>query len=133
MISVVCALILNDSKVLIAKRPAHKSEGLKWEFPGGKVEDGESEDAALVREIGEELAIDVLPIESVASVVTNGPEPIKLTAWACQWINGEIQLHEHLAIEWITSEQLKLTDLSQADRLLIPEIESYLNRQTRTE
>lgn len=126
MVNVVCALILEDSKVLVVKRPAHKSEGLKWEFPGGKVEAGESEAAALAREISEELAIDVLPVESIVSVFSSNPTPIKLIAWSCQWMGGNIELNEHLAIDWITAGQLRDTDLSHADRLLIPEIESYM-------
>lgn len=115
------------------KRPAHKSEGLMWEFPGGKVDAGESEAVALAREISEELSIDVLPVESVASVVVDSPSPIKLIAWSCQWVSGSIQLNEHLALDWITAGQLRETDLSHADKLLIPEIESYMENPKKKE
>ena len=57
-VPVVCAVIIRDGRVLIAQRPAHKHLALKWEFPGGKVEPGESAEAAIVREIREELGCD---------------------------------------------------------------------------
>ena len=56
-----CALIDGDGRVLLAQRPAHKEHGGLWEFPGGKVRAGETPEAALTRELAEELAIDVAP------------------------------------------------------------------------
>jgi 8-oxo-dGTP diphosphatase len=125
MLSVVCAIIMRGSKILVTKRPAHKKEGLKWEFPGGKVEPGETEQEALIREIREELSIDVNPIEEIGAVAIKVPH-INLTAWNCQWLSGEIHLTEHLAFDWVEVQDLKAINLSGADVLLIPQIKSYI-------
>jgi 8-oxo-dGTP diphosphatase len=125
MLSVVCAIIIRGSKILVTKRPAHKKEGLKWEFPGGKVESGETEQAALTREIREELSIEVNAIEEIGTVAIKVPH-INLTAWNCQWLSGEIHLTEHLAFDWVEVQDLKAINLSGADVLLIPQIKSYI-------
>jgi 8-oxo-dGTP diphosphatase len=129
MLSVVCAIIIRGSKILVTKRPAHKKEGLKWEFPGGKVESGETEQAALTREIKEELSIEVNPIEEIGTVAIEVPH-INLTAWNCQWLSGEIHLTEHLAFDWVEVQDLKAINLSGADVLLIPQIKSYIENSS---
>ncbi|CAD5251528.1 MULTISPECIES: (deoxy)nucleoside triphosphate pyrophosphohydrolase [unclassified Imperialibacter] len=125
MLSVVCAIIISGSKILVTKRPAHKKEGLKWEFPGGKVEPGETEQEALTREIREELSIEVSPTEKIGTVSIEVPR-IDLTAWNCRWISGDVHLTEHLAFDWVDFNNMEALELSRADVLLIPQIKSYI-------
>ncbi len=126
MIQVVCAVIEKNGLLLATRRPAHKKEGLKWEFPGGKIESGETEEIALAREINEELSIDVLPSKKLASITLATPYPIQLVAWKCEWITGEIKLTEHVAYRWISLDELGTIDLSEADRMLLPELSEKL-------
>lgn len=118
MLSVVCAVILHEGKVLITQRPAHKSNPLKWEFPGGKVEPGESQQDALVREIKEELSIDIHPVAALGPAVSL--RDISLSAWRCLYAGGSIQLNEHSNCRWVAVASVGKYDLSDADILLLP-------------
>lgn len=117
-VPVVCAVIERSGRVLIAQRPPTKLMPLKWEFPGGKVEPGETAAAAIVREIHEELGCEVtvnraLPpfdhdyrtvvitmIPFVCTLAPNSPEP---------------HAHEHVALAWVTAAELRGYDLAAAD------------------
>lgn len=127
MISVVCAVLKKGSCLLVAKRPAHKKEGLKWEFPGGKVEDGESEEEALQREILEELSIDVIPRERIAVTNIAGSAPMQLIAWLCTPKSGKIRLTEHVAFRWVDFEELEELELSKGDKELLPVLKFYFD------
>ncbi len=123
---VVCALIERDGRVLMAQRPAHKHLGGKWEFPGGKIEPGETPEAALHRELGEELGvtIDILrplaPHTHAYATVTVQliPFVVRLAAGS-----GEPQTHEHAALQWVPAGGLLALDLPEAD---VPIITDYL-------
>ncbi|HSI09824.1 MAG: (deoxy)nucleoside triphosphate pyrophosphohydrolase [Rariglobus sp.] len=123
---VVCALIERDGCVLMAQRPAHKHLGGKWEFPGGKIEPGETSEAALRRELQEELGvtIDILrplaPHTHAYATVTVQliPFVVRLAAGS-----GEPQTHEHAALRWVPSAELLSLDLPEAD---LPIIADYL-------
>lgn len=127
-IPVVCALIEREGRVLIARRPAHKHLGLKWEFPGGKVEAGETAEAAVIREICEELGctISILrPLPAFAYdyqtvVIEMIPFVVKLTA-----SSREPAAIEHSELAWVTLAELGSYDLAPAD---LPVIESYRTR-----
>lgn len=115
-IDVVGAVILADGKVLCAQRGPHGPLGGKWEFPGGKVEGGESPRQALEREIGEEL----LCVVNVGEEVTTTRHEydfavITLTTFFCQLLHGEPQLTEHSAVEWLSPANLHELDWAPAD------------------
>lgn len=123
---VVCALIENDGHVLMAQRPAHKHLGGKWEFPGGKIEAGETAETALHRELREELGVTVDIVRNLAPhthayttvTVQLIPFVARLTAGS-----GEPQTHEHAALRWVPADQLTSLDLPEAD---LPIIADYL-------
>ena len=118
-IPVVCAVIEDHSgRILIAQRPADKHLGLKWEFPGGKVEPGEAPNLALLRELTEELGCTV--------VITRTLEPfhydytrvlIEMFPFVCQLAPGSAApaALEHVEIRWITPAEISNFDLAPAD------------------
>jgi len=126
-IPVVCALIENrEGRVLMAQRPPHKHLGLKWEFPGGKIEPGEAAEAALHREIREELgcAIDIL---RALPRTTHAYEKvtIEMIPFVARLAEGspDPQSHEHVALRWVEPSALATLDLPAADG---PIIAAYL-------
>lgn len=99
MKEVVAALIWDGDRFMICKRPAHKERGSLWEFVGGKVEPGESQSEALIRECREELAITVAPGASFMEVTHVYPDmSIHLTLLNARITAGEPQLLEHEAL-----------------------------------
>ncbi len=121
-IPVVAGLIWNAdrSRVLLCQRPAHKAHGLLWEFPGGKIEPGESGEQALARECREELAVTLAVERPVETVVHAYPElTIRLTLYHAWVSEGEPQPLEHREIRWVPVEQLGQYDLAPADRRLL--------------
>jgi 8-oxo-dGTP diphosphatase len=129
MIDVVAALIWNDNnEVLIAKRNYAKSMGGLWEFPGGKIEGKETPEESLVREIKEELNIDIR-VESyfATNVHDYGEFEIKLIAYNAKLIRGELIPKEHEEIQWVTPKELENYEFAPAD---IPFI-TNLNLETK--
>lgn len=127
MIEVVCAVIEREGRVLAARRNAGGSQPLLWEFPGGKIEPGESERAALVREIREELGIAVDPHTALSAVVhTYLTLTITLRPWLCRLTAGEPIPHEHAAIRWCGPGELRTLDWAPAD---LPVLEEFLSRR----
>ncbi|MEJ2684411.1 MAG: (deoxy)nucleoside triphosphate pyrophosphohydrolase [Candidatus Sulfobium sp.] len=123
-IHVACAIIKENGKVLATQRSAAMSMPLKWEFPGGKIEVGESPEECLLRELREEIGIAVriglaLPphTHKYSSFI------VTLYPFACKISSGEIVLHEHAAIIWLPPEELYTLDWAEAD---LPVIELYL-------
>jgi 8-oxo-dGTP diphosphatase len=123
---VVCAVIEDGrGQVLVAQRPAHKHLGLKWEFAGGKVEPGETPEAALVREIHEELGCLVTLRRALPRFTHDyGTVAIEMIPFVCTLAPGSPAPHpqEHVAIRWVTLPELKSLDLAPADW---PVVESY--------
>lgn len=117
MIEVVAGLILDDSGSLLAcKRPEGKHLGGKWEFPGGKLEADESPEAALIRELEEELSITVEPLKPLTPVVWDyGRGPIRLHPIVCRILSGTPHPHEHSEIRWCDREALQSLDWAAAD------------------
>ena len=116
---VVCAVLVDDrGRVLVAQRPAHKHLGLKWEFAGGKVEAGESAEAALVREIKEELGC-VITITRPLPRFTHdyGTVVIEMIPFVVALAPGSPppHPHEHSAVRWVTPDELRALDLAPAD------------------
>lgn len=125
-IRVVCALIEREGRVLLARRPAHKHLGGKWEFPGGKIEHGETPAAALARECAEELACEVAVGAALPSVTHSYPDrTIELLPFVCRLAPGsaEPRATEHSALAWVEAERMGDYDLPAADA---PIVASYL-------
>jgi len=127
MIDVVAGLILDDAgRLLACKRPEGKHLGGKWEFPGGKLEEGEDAAAALVRELEEELGIVVLAGEFLTPVVWDyGSGPIRLHPIVCRIAAGAPHPHEHSEIRWCGREELGRLDWAAAD---VPVLAEWLER-----
>lgn len=121
---VVCAIIERDGRFLIAQRPGRKSLGCKWEFPGGKVETGERDEAALHRELQEELSVSVEILESLTPVFHRYQEfSLELVPFRCRLAGGaEPVAHEHEALAWITVADIAAYDFPEAD---LPVLEEY--------
>ncbi|MSU70581.1 MAG: (deoxy)nucleoside triphosphate pyrophosphohydrolase [Opitutaceae bacterium] len=118
-IPVVCALIERDGHVLVAQRPAHKHLALKWEFPGGKIEPGESPESALVREIKEELACNIILTRALPHCTHDyGPVTIEMFPFVCRLTPDSPAPHprEHTELRWVKPEMLPTLDLATADR-----------------
>lgn len=123
MTEVVAALIRLQDRFLICQRPPHKARGLLWEFVGGKVEPGESLEAALIRECREELDITLEVQEVFTQVVHEYPDiSIRLTLFNCRLPEGEPRLLEHIALAWITPDQISDYDFCPADREILKTI-----------
>ena len=100
---VVAALIRDGDTFLACQRPAHKTRGLMWEFVGGKVEPGETKEAALVRECREELAVTVEPLSVFMELTHEYPDmTVHITLFNARIVEGEPQRLEHNDIRWIT-------------------------------
>ncbi len=128
---VVCAIIEHAGLVLLAKRPAHKHLGGKWEFPGGKVEFGESPSEAIVREIREELGGSFVPnTELPRSLHHYESITIEMIPFVGVFSHSstEVEYHEHSAVAWLRPEELRNYDLASAD---YPVLENYLNTLRR--
>jgi 8-oxo-dGTP diphosphatase len=115
-IEVTCALIMDGEHVLVTQRSEQMPHPMKWEFPGGKLLSGETPESCIKREIREELGIVISVRELLPSVKhTYGKEIIKLIPFICQWVDGEIQLSEHMAYQWVHLHELQFLDWLEAD------------------
>ena len=126
-IEVVAALIWKQTeegrKMMICQRPANKSNGLLWEFVGGKVEPDERHEDALIRECREELEITVQPKEIFMKVVHEYPDVIvHLTLFHADLVDGEPQLTEHADLRWITPFEMGEFAFCPADVEILKEI-----------
>ena len=113
---VVAALIRRDDAFLICRRPANNARGLLWEFAGGKVEEGETREQALIRECREEIAIIVEPHNVFMEVTHEYPDiTIRLTLFNCSILRGQPQLLEHIDLKWITPADIDKYEFCPAD------------------
>jgi 8-oxo-dGTP diphosphatase len=121
---VVAALIVRDGKVLICQRAQDQPMALKWEFPGGKVEPGEEEPAALHRELQEELGISATIEEKVTSVQHHYRKggAVELHFYRVQEYEGEMENRIFEQIRWVDRRDLPQFDFLAADRDLIQQI-----------
>ena len=123
MTDVVAALIWENDKFLICQRPKHKARGLLWEFVGGKVEENETKEEALIRECKEELDVTVKPLDIFMEVIHEYPDiKIKLTLFSAKIEKGEIKLLEHNDYKWIKSEEIENFDFCPADTEILERI-----------
>ena len=133
VVQVVGAAIVEDDRVLVAQRSGGPYDGC-WEFPGGKVEPGESDLSALVREIGEELGASVVPQAFLGEVVLDGvvgggPSGTStLRVWWARLAGGAPVAREHAALRWLRADELDGLDWIAADRPLLPAVRRLLTR-----
>lgn len=120
MIDVTCALIIQDQKILVAQNNPTSDQAGKWEFPGGKIKPNETAEECIVREIMEELELSVSVSRKLEEVAYDyGRKIIRLIPFICKIEGGEIVLHDHQAIKWLSREELYDLDFSAADRALL--------------
>jgi 8-oxo-dGTP diphosphatase len=120
---VVAALIWENDKFMICQRPAHKARGLLWEFVGGKVEAGETKEAALIRECQEELGVTLSVGDVFMEVVHEYPDiTVRLTLFNAVIAEGEPQKLEHNDIRWITPAEIPQYDFCPADVEILDKI-----------
>ena len=129
MLVVAVALVDPDGRVLIAQRPEGKSMAGLWEFPGGKVENGETPEAALIRELGEELGIAVkeacLAPFTFASH-TYSEFHLLMPLYVCRRWDGTPQPRHHAALKWVRPKDLSDYPMPAADLPLIPMLRDLL-------
>jgi 8-oxo-dGTP diphosphatase len=117
-IDVVAAIIVNANQVLCVQRAHSKYEYIseKYEFPGGKVEDAETEREALLREIYEELSLTIEVGEKYITVDHDYPDfSISMHTYLCRCESRDITLHEHIDYKWLDISDLKQLDWAAAD------------------
>jgi len=123
-LQVACAIIEHDGKVLAAQRSERMSLPLKWEFPGGKINEQEAPEACLVREVMEELGLRVTVGMSLPKVSHAYADfSVTLHPFICTIAAGVLTLHEHKTIKWLQPAGLMSLDWAAAD---IPIITTYL-------
>jgi 8-oxo-dGTP diphosphatase len=119
-ISVACAIIERDNKVLAVQRSEIMKLPLKWEFPGGKIKQGESPEQCVVREVSEELNVQIAVGHALPIVNYQYPDfSVVLFPFICAVVAGEITLHEHKTLVWLPSHELGSLDWVAADIRII--------------
>ena len=125
-IEVVAAIICDGGRVFATQRGYGEWKDW-WEFPGGKMEPGETPEAALCREIREELATRISVGERLTTVEYDYPKfHLTMHCILCTIVSGDLKLLEHEAAKWVTKETLRSVDWLPADRLILDKIEEIL-------
>ena len=121
---VVAALIFKDGKVLVCQRTRHQTMPLKWEFPGGKIEEGEQPRAALHRELDEELGIDAKIGEEVSRIVHAYPGggSVELRFFVVREYHGKIENRIFRDVQWSLRSELPSYDFLEADLKLVRDL-----------
>jgi len=129
VIVVACALIDEDNRVLLAQRPEGRKMAGLWEFPGGKIETGESPETALIRELEEELSITVpRPCLAPLTFASHAYDDFHLLMplYICRKWEGEAVCREHAALKWVRAARLRDYPMPAADLPLIPILQDWL-------
>lgn len=122
-VDVVAALVVEDGKFMICQRPPHKARGLLWEFVGGKVEQGETREAALIRECREEIGVAVVPGPVYMEVDHVYPDiTIHLTLFRAAIFEGRPRRLEHADIRFIPPEDIPRYHFCPADGAILQRI-----------
>lgn len=119
---VACALIEEQGAVLAAQRSATMTLPLKWEFPGGKIEVGETAEECLIRELKEELGVTVFIGSALSPATHSYPDfTVTLYPFTCRLAGGTISMHEHHALKWVEPQRLPELDWAAADQPVLRE------------
>lgn len=125
-VKVVAAIIIHENKIFATQRGYGEFKD-GWEFPGGKIEPGETPQEALVREIKEELDIEIEVKDFLETVEYDYPEfHLSMDCFFCTIKSGELVLKEHEAAKWLTVETLDSVDWLPADKGLVEGIREYM-------
>ena len=123
MTNVVAAIIKKDNHFLIVKRNRKKHLGLKWEFPGGKVQENETFEEALIREIKEELNIKISLQDKIAEEKYKDEKiDIILHYYLCSQNHGTIKLSEHENLAWVKKKDFEKYDFAEGDGNILSSI-----------
>lgn len=133
MMEVVCGVIENaEGQFLACLRPAGKHLGGLWEFPGGKVECGESPESALIRELREELAVDIEVGSPLGPVIWNYNERmIRLRPYYCRILAGEPRALEHEQLHWCAPQNFDSLSWAAADVPILHQISANRSRENQ--
>lgn len=122
-VPVAAGAIEREGKLLLCRRPMHKARGGLWEFPGGKLEPGETSAQALERELREELGIEVRAGRTLARTVHAYPEiTVSLELLSAQIVSGNPRLLEHTELRWAAKEEAARIALCPADKTLLSQL-----------
>ena len=128
-VNVSACFLVKDKKVLVAQRKENDEMPLKWEFPGGSIKDDENYDAALIREIKEELGIDINVIEEVGSSEVNYKgKVLMISFFLAEGDTTAITLKAHKEYKFVNLNELKTLDLCDADKEFIKNYETELKK-----
>lgn len=123
-IDVICAIIIKGNKIFVAQRSETMKLPLKWEFPGGKLEENENEIECIKREIKEEINIEIEVLKRLSnSIYDYGTFKISLIPFFANYISGDIVLAEHKDFKLLDKSELLNLDWAEAD---IPIVEEFL-------
>ena len=124
-IDVTCAIIEKNAEVLAAQRGSAMTMPFKWEFPGGKINPGETAENCIIREIKEELGIEIQIINMLPSSSHSYPDlHVRLHPFVCRITNGRILPAEHRAVQWTPHDRLLTLEWAEAD---VAVVKSYLD------
>ena len=127
-INVVAAIIIKDNKIFATQRGYGEFKD-GWEFPGGKVEQGEAPEKAIVREIKEELDTVIEVIEYFDTVEYDYPNfHLSMKCYICSVLSGKLELLEHEAAKWLDKDSLDLVAWLPADLGLVDKLKDYLSK-----
>ncbi len=125
MLIVTCAIIIRERKTLICQRSSTMNLPLKWEFPGGKVEPSEDEETTIVREIKEELHLDIELVQRLKPVEHDYPTfRIRLVPFIANVVGGKLLLEEHADAKWVTADELDQYDWAPADVPIVEQLKA---------
>ena len=121
IIKVVAAILQKEDKILIARKKQGKPLAGYFEFPGGKIEEGETPEESLIRELMEEMNIKIAVKEYIGEIIYDygNDKVISLLGYTAEIIDGEIKLSDHDRYEWVTLEQINNYKIAPADIPLI--------------
>lgn len=123
---VTAAVVMNEGKILIAQKGPQDKRAYRWEFPGGKIDAGETPEECVVRELLEEFEIEIRVGELLCeSLFTYEEGQLLVKAYCCTWVSGELNPTEHADFRWVDPDELSQFDFVASD---IPVAEKVLQQ-----